>query len=390
MENDKSQTKREVPEWIGLYFVVLVGLLFYGVYITHTLPLVESNIPTSPQATYTYFSPGWTQSEPVQAVLEPWLRWDTIRYLQIAKDGYQPGGNNLAYPVVYPLLIRIFARLLGGQYLLASLLISWAAFFGVCALLVRWGKEQHDPLNTSSALRRMLFFPAAFFFFAGYTESLFLLFILLAWQQADRKKWLWAGLIGAAAALTKFVGVFLVLPFGWMWLKDFLQTKKWTGIFGLSPIPLAYLGWTQYTQTVYGLSPSAALHQGWTLHFAWPWVGLIGSLQKLVSEPFSETIYIYFDLFSVAIVAVSAIWWLKRKRFEIALFLASVLLISLMKIADIGILGSTARYMLPLFPVYFTQISLFEKKPYKIIILMFFIALWLLGAAMFFSWNWIA
>src|SRR5689334_12114870 len=38
-----------------------------------------------------------------------WARWDTGFYLQIATGGYQPGGDELAFFPLYPLLIGLLS-----------------------------------------------------------------------------------------------------------------------------------------------------------------------------------------------------------------------------------------------------------------------------------------
>ena len=54
-------------------------------------------------------------------------------------------------------------------------------------------------------------FPTAFFFLAPYSESPFLLLSVSAFWFARRDRWALAGLMGALAALTRSIGVLLVL-----------------------------------------------------------------------------------------------------------------------------------------------------------------------------------
>src|SRR5258707_14025527 len=62
-------------------------------------------------------------------------------------------------------------------------------------------------------------FPTAFFFFAAYNESLFLLLTASAFLAMRRQKWWLAGILGFLAALTRSAGLFLVIPFLWeLWM----------------------------------------------------------------------------------------------------------------------------------------------------------------------------
>ncbi|MFQ6000467.1 MAG: hypothetical protein ACE5LG_02225, partial [Anaerolineae bacterium] len=58
-----------------------------------------------------------------------WQRFDTLWYLKIATHGYSPALGDIHFPPLYPVLIRAVGTFLLGNYLLAALLISNAAYF---------------------------------------------------------------------------------------------------------------------------------------------------------------------------------------------------------------------------------------------------------------------
>ncbi|MGP0051206.1 MAG: hypothetical protein ACLPZR_20495 [Solirubrobacteraceae bacterium] len=62
------------------------------------------------------------------------------------------------------------------------------------------------------------FWPAAYFFSAPYSESLFLAISAGTFLAARQARWLLAGLLGAAAAATRNTGILLVLPLLAMYL----------------------------------------------------------------------------------------------------------------------------------------------------------------------------
>lgn len=385
-----QQKIASIKSWVWLYLLALAILISAGALLANgplffeMYPQISAGIPCEEVVS------GWALQEPFRSILEPWLRWDTVWFLKIAKYSYHPASPELAFPPVYPLLIRGLAWLLGGQYLLAALLISWIALFGSCYLLGTYFAEKYGVQNAQKSIRYLLFFPTAFFFFAGYSESLFLLIVLAAWILADRKQWGWAGVLGALAVLTRYVDIFLVLPLGYMWLKHAIRTRQVRGILPLLLIPASYFAWLSYLSARYGSSPADVLGTEWALHFDWPWTGIIVTFQNIGAVPVLNKVPLFYNLLAVGLVLFSLVWWLRRKHLEEAAFIAGILLISLVKLPNARVLVSTSRYVLPLFPLYFTRLSIQEHKLLDMLLFAASMLLWLLGAIMVFLGYWLA
>ena len=312
-ENQSFSEKWTLPPWVGFFLITLGIIVFWGFLITQRLPISEIDATIMESISYEDVAPGWASSGIARAILEPWLRWDTVWYLKIAKIGYFQLDKKLAFPPIYPMSIRLLGNLLGEQYLLASLLISWGAFGGACTLLYQRVNQAQGEQSAKNAILILLWFPTAFYFFGGYTESLFLFFALLSWHYAEEEKWIWAGLIGAAATLTKFAGISLFVPFAYMWWKSNSARKYSLRSVALGLIPLVYFGWSAYTVSAYGHSPSDALYQGWGMRLSWPWIGIITALKTMLSQPISTNFYFYFDISAILITLLATLWWLKRK-----------------------------------------------------------------------------
>lgn len=375
--------------WVWLYFVTLFTLLAWGVITTRFLPIVEANSRLPAELSYEQIAPGWASQDTPRSILEPWLRWDAAWYLLIAKDGYSAFGRELAFLPGYPMVTRLLGKLLGGQYLLASLIVSWSAVFGICLLLEERFYRQAHPKTAVRGIRNLLFFPTAIFFFAGYTESLFLLLVLLAWRFAEKGNWLLAGILGGLATLTRFQGVLLILPFGLMWLRNWREHRV-QALLAFFPIPLAYFGWDLFVRLSYQTQPYLIQTQGWSSHFDWPWVGIFGSLKRIFSSPASESFSAALDILAVLIAVISIMYWLRKKAYPEVSFMAVVILISVTKITDAGMLGSVSRFIIPLFPIYLMLAEWGKQIKYDRLILVVSIFLWLFCAALFFSWNWLA
>ena len=326
--------------WLPVYLMVLVVLLVWGA-------IAFSGTPAEYQTARQNQETGVGL---VAHLTEPWRHWDTPYYLMIAKNWYRPGGPELSFPPLYPVLIGILGRIIGGNYLPAALIISWVSTFAACILLVQTYRDYTDEPTTQRAVKYLLLFPTAFFLFAGYTESLFLVFSLLSWQGAKNGVWWQAGVFGLLASFTRFIGVYLLAAYAWMWLKA-PRKQKGTIAAWLAPIPIALVGWFWLTQYYYEISPSTAVLNFWYLQTAWPWEGILNSIRYLVEQPdFFNQVYIYPDVLVVFLFGWAILWAAKRKWWPEAIFMGITLGSYLIKVLESGLLISTSRYVLVLFP----------------------------------------
>lgn len=148
-----------------------------------------------------------------------WSKWDAPHYLDIARLGYtadQSAGDQWLFIVffpLYPALVGGLGRLLGQHYFTAAIAISWAALYGACYGLYQLS-EGERPGSGMRAVRLLLLAPTTVFLGVPYTESLFLCLSIFCLLAIRRHKWLWAGVAGFAAALTRNVGVLLALSYG--------------------------------------------------------------------------------------------------------------------------------------------------------------------------------
>ena len=151
--------------------------------------------------------------------LEAWARWDSLHYLDIAKDGYRllscadvPGyapqdwcGNTGWFPG-YPSLIRLLL-LAGCPAVPAAVLLSGAfAFLTLHALWTRFldCRLERGPLL---ALALAAVAPGAVYQHAAFPISMLLFFQIRALDAIARERFVAAGLWGAAAAFTYPSGV---------------------------------------------------------------------------------------------------------------------------------------------------------------------------------------
>lgn len=144
-----------------------------------------------------------------------WQRWDACWYTKIATYGYEAGENSVAFFPLFPLLTGIVGRLLLGAMALGGLVVAGAAYVAAMTGLRRLVALDFDDEAALTTVVAISIFPTAFFFFAPFTESLFLATAVWAVLGARRRSWTIAAIAGLLAAMTRIQGVFLVLPLGW-------------------------------------------------------------------------------------------------------------------------------------------------------------------------------
>lgn len=162
---------------------------------------------------------GWPGGGVLDVLLTPLVRWDAFWYLTIAQDGYTPvgipgnQGERPAFFPLFPLVTWLAGGFLGpGATLVAASAVSLVAAFVACCLLHRLVTLELGAAYARPAVLLLAFFPSAYFFFAPYTESLFLALSLGAVYAARTERWAATGVLIALAGATRNTGLLLVVP----------------------------------------------------------------------------------------------------------------------------------------------------------------------------------
>ena len=319
----------------------------------------------------------------VTDLLLSWNRWDATFYIRIAQFGYQTPDEAAFFPL-FSILVKMVALLFGNQaYWLAALIVSNLALFGALYVLYHLAT---DALGERVGWRTIVYlclFPTAFFFFAGYNESLFLFLTCSSLFAMRRQRWLLAGAFGLLAALTRSAGVLLVMPYLYeLWMaRDQSQTGLINQVKGLIlsflpllSIPLGTLLYILYCwRHFHDPLMFANVQKDWGRAFSWPWIGLIDTFKQLFFiqgfGTFSE-VHILIDLTAtLGFVALAILGW-RRLRFSYTLWISLLLLYTLsssatsvMNSANADILMSNQRFVLEMFPGFITLAALGFKYP---------------------------
>jgi len=193
--------------------VYLIARVLASVWAAAAVSVAPINVPYVGHPVYETIHQAYPHHSPLfDLLLGVWFRWDTGWYIKVALQGYHPSDGSVAFAPLYPLLIRSVGGLLGGEYLLAALLISNVALVVGLALLYKLVSLDFSESVARRTVVYLVVFPAGFFLLAGYTESLFLCFAVLALYAARRSNWMLAGVAACLASLTRLQGWALALP----------------------------------------------------------------------------------------------------------------------------------------------------------------------------------
>jgi hypothetical protein len=294
--------------------------------------------------------------------------WDSYHLVRIAEQGYFAPGRSCcdqAWFPGYPLLVRGLAAVTGGGAVASGLAISWIAAVFSGALL--WGlvRDQSGPPGTARrALWLLLAAPFGVFFVSLYSESVWIVFALLAWWAALRGRWWAAGIAASVAAAVRVNGLFLVAALGVMYLVQLRSSGRWArprlDALALALPVLPVIG---YAAWLHGRTGSwTAWHdaevRGWGRRTTWPWEAFANQLHAIAAGSdllqLTRTVDLVVVLGGLGLVLL-AVW---MRRWPESVFLA----LSVAAVATSPDYDSAGRYALTWFPAYWLLAELGEGR----------------------------
>ena len=339
----------------GATRVALIAVTYFG-YIL----LTASQYSSTPVNTAKFFN--------------TWNHWDALNYIRIAQHGYQTQAD-LAFFPLFPLLISGVSHILGSwSYLFVGTLLSNGALLGALFLLYQLAQEVAGEQVARRTILYLCIFPTAFYFFAAYNESLFLVFVLSAFLAMRRQRWWLASILGFFAALTRSAGILLVLPFLYeLWhTRTRIRASKLSLFLSMlagALIPLGTLVYSVYCWLTVG-NPLAfvTVQDDYGRHLEWPWQGLWqGVTALLFAQPFGSANQAHLLLDLSATLGFLLLMYLGWRKVPVSyslwvgiLFLY-ILLDPAMDKPDI--LLSNQRFVLEMFPAFITLALLGVKHP---------------------------
>ena len=201
------------------------------------------------------FLPG---ADPAGDPLEPpgflnyWAHWDGAWYSELATHGYGVRApESTAFFPLYPLLVRAGSSLVGGPALWGALISLLCTAFALY-FVYRIAESLYETRAARASTLALAFFPTAFFLNAVYTEALFLVLTAGAvWAARVRGNLLLAGLFGALATATRNLGVLLLIPLFFEWVRR-RQTFGLRGLAGLVLVPAGLVAYAVFLRQRFG------------------------------------------------------------------------------------------------------------------------------------------
>src|SRR5919107_3232788 len=234
-------------------------------------------------------------------LLSPLARWDAVWYLRIAESGYGETEARAAFFPLYPLLVRGLAAPFGASpaaLLAAAYAVALAGFLGALVLLHRLVTLELGRPLAHPALLLLAVFPAALYFGAPYSESLFLLLAVGAFYAARTDRWAWAGACAGLASATRSAGLLLVLPLALIWWSSRQRRAGDAAWLLLAPLGIAaYASWL-------GFAEGDALRfldvqEAWSRHLVVPlagaWDGLVAAFDGVRQLASGSRTPVYFE-----------------------------------------------------------------------------------------------
>lgn len=162
-------------------------------------------------------------------LLQSYNSGDSQQYLKIAENWYPREGDDKVILVFYPmmpLLIKGLSLLIPNQ-ILCGYLISNAALIFASYFLFKLALMDFDTGTARRSVLLLTIFPVTFFFASAMTEGIFLLFAVGGIYAARTKRYLLAGMCCMFASFTKLLGVLIAIPcFVEYLLEIYPQFKK--------------------------------------------------------------------------------------------------------------------------------------------------------------------
>lgn len=287
--------------------------------------------------------------------LDLWGVWDSYWYMDIAKNGYStvgsiagnPDQTNFPFFPLYPMLMKLIGGITGGKYFLAGLLISNACLLISAFVLYQLVVKDAGPKTARRAIKYLFLFPISFIFSGVFTESLYLCLTLLCFYCAKRRNWWLVGVFGALLSATRTLGVLIVLPMLFEYLRSIgfkLKQVRFNSLF-LLLIPLGLLIFCVYSYQATGDFLYFKTNQAaWQREIANP-VVVLWQAGRTGIETANPKILLELGFSLLALMLLN----IGYRKIGFAYWLVGMYSIVIPLSAGID---SMARYVLPIFPMF--------------------------------------
>lgn len=320
--------------------------------------------------------PGFTQLQTgfsLNNFLSMWANFDGLQYLNLAKYGYgvPQTASAYAYFPLYPWLISFFN--LFGSYIWSGLFISHLSLILAIFYLYKLIKLDYSSKIANTTILLLMLFPTAFFFGSVYSESLFLLLIVLTFYSIRKKHFFLGCIFAALASITKVTGIFLWPAILYeFYLLNQQSIKK--SIFNPEILwfvlpPLGLLSYMNFLLQKTGNALYFITNQ--PLYGANREIGSLVLIHQVLYRYLKMVIFVdHFDpLFFTVILELLmgllflalVIYGIKKLRLSYSIYILLTYVVSSLT----GTFSGMPRHVLVLFPAFILMAEIYQKLPKK-------------------------
>lgn len=335
-----------------LLVIFFIWLLTVNIFALFALNRLNLEADTA----YNWIDPAKFSQEQKWDIVSLHARWDSFWYLDIAQNGYSLEYNpwglyNIVFFPLYPFLMKLISFLTAGNFVLSGWILSSTFLLLALFYFLKLVKEFHPEINPYAPIVFLLIFPTAFFLNAVYTEALFLFLSLASFYYGLKKKFVFAGIFGFFASLTRITGILLFIPLVWEYFQknNFkIQSVLELKILPIFLIPLGTFAFFLYHYFRFGnLFLFLEIEKNWGRAF---------TLQNGHFDFFSNPAIINFslDVLLVTFAFIVIFFVFKKLHASYGLYMLASTVIAL----STGTLMSIGRYILVLFPIFILLASI--------------------------------
>jgi Gpi18-like mannosyltransferase len=395
-----------LPWWlecIGLWLAILLVLTLVG------MLAVRMALPGD-------MGTGYVRWSDVAPEVPPglWLRWDANYYLTIAREGYAPNANMRGFFPLYPVLIGLLSGDAGSSVALSAMLIAQLSYLAAILSFYKLARlVRDDHVFAMWCVAFMALFPSAFFFYALYAESLYLLcaiwgvYLILR----ARPRYIRSGLLLALASLARPVGWLLGLIVAleyWFRRKTDHPLLFWGTVVTLAIAALGTVVFVAYLYFVTGsLTAITDAQTLWGRHWNWPWTTIWISIQIaftgarvpgnwfLYAINWADLLVTVFALVLTGVAIHRSIHG--RFQWSLTLYLIATLAFTLSSEGphftgtqlDIVPLWGMTRWVSTLFPIFLLMGDLFKNRGLRWAVMISSASLMIACAAWWMTGRWV-
>jgi len=346
-------------------------------------------------------------------VFNAFARWDSGWFLGIAQHGYTVEQSASFFPL-YPLLIRALGFVLRSD-LVAAVTISLVSAGLAAVAITRIARLSTGGSYAGDSVLFFAIYPIAFVFTAAYSDGLFVALAAWAFLSALRSRPAAAGVLGAAAVLSRPTGIALLPALALLLWPKRHTARGWLRIGPLLLLPAALVAYCLYLRSHFG-DAFAFLHSEgafWLRHV--PATGPLGGLWDAVRSgeqgaaqlvlhlpahsgapsgfPKPEEFAVWNVVQLALLVAACALTWICWKRVSraAAVYSAATIVLFLSAPAAVVPLVSEPRFLIGDFPLFIALAAAAAGRPrLRSAFVVSFAALGLLAAVGFAHGVWVS